>query len=85
MPKRLSQQQREQYLARHGIHCPHCDSTQLDALGRLQVNGATASIETICVACGETWRDIYTLTNIKEERKTPICQKHPLPTRSGNL
>jgi len=81
MPKRLSQQQRKHYLARHGIHCPYCDSTQLDALGRLQVNGATASIETICVACGETWRDVYTLTNIKEERKKQPCRKQPLPTK----
>ena len=80
MSKRLSKKQREQYLARKGMLCPYCDSQQLDAPGKPEVDGPTASIETICVACGETWRDIYTLTNIKE-RKTQTCQKQTPPMK----
>jgi hypothetical protein len=81
MSKRLSKKQREQYLARKGMLCPYCDSRQLDALGKPEVDGPTASIETICVACGETWWDIYTLTNIEEERKRQPCQATRALTR----
>ena len=75
MSKRLSREQRKQYLARRGIHCPYCDSRQLDVMSKPQVDGPIATIETICVACGETWWDIYTLTNIKEQRKGQPCRK----------
>jgi len=80
MSKRLSKKQREQYLARKGMHCPYCSSRQIDALGKHEVDGPTASIETTCVACGETWWDIYTLTNI-EERKERSCQATHALTR----
>ena len=73
MSKRLSKKQREQYLARKGMLCPYCDSRLLDAPGKPEVDGPTASIETICVACGKTWWDIYTLTNIEERKERP-CQ-----------
>jgi len=69
MSKRLSKKQREQYLARKGMLCPYCDSPQLDALGKAEIDGPIAAAETTCVACGETWWDIFTLTDIAEERK----------------
>jgi Zn ribbon nucleic-acid-binding protein len=65
MSKRLSKAQRKRYLARQGLYCPYCDSQELDTLGKPEVD----AIEVMCTACRETWWDIYTLTDIQEERR----------------
>jgi Zn-finger nucleic acid-binding protein len=52
-------------LARQGLYCPYCDSQELDTLGKPEVD----AIEVMCTACRETWWDIYTLTDIQEERR----------------
>ena len=81
MSKRLSKEQRKKYLAHRGMQCPYCDSRQLDALGKAEIDGPMAAVETTCVACGETWWDIFTLTDIQEERERQPCQTTRSTTR----
>ena len=57
-----------------GIHCPFCDSRQLDMMSGPEIDGPVAAIETICVACGKTWWDIYTLTDIQTGSKTALTE-----------
>lgn len=50
-----------EYVATLGTRCPVCQSTRLDG-GSVEIDGATASQEIRCKACGASWNDTYTLT-----------------------
>ena len=50
-----------EYVATLGTNCPVCQSTHFDG-GSVEIDGATASQEIWCMACGARWNDTYTLT-----------------------
>lgn len=62
----LSEAKIKEYVAKKGIHCPYCDSTDL-SVGRIQPDEWTAWQDVECEDCGKSWIDDYALIGITEE------------------
>ena len=77
----MTDEQREQYLACHGLRCPWCRSEMIEG-DSVEVDSGHASQEVHCVDCGREWRDIYKLVDVEaseenEEESTPIVLDAP--------
>jgi transcription elongation factor Elf1 len=57
----MDEKQKADYL-RKPYHCPHCNSGHIEAE---TFEGETSCQPVVCLACGEKWLDIYTLTDVK--------------------
>jgi hypothetical protein len=78
----MTDEQREQYLASHGLRCPWCRSEMIEG-DSVEVDSGHASQEVHCVDCGREWRDIYKLVDVEaseenEEEPTPIVLEAPI-------
>lgn len=74
----LTRAQKKRYLRRAGNVCPnpHCNSEDLRTLGKPTTNDKYDGYKTQtdkciardiqCMGCGETWTDIYVLSDIVE-------------------
>ena len=51
----------EMYISRCGVHCPVCDSDDIEG-GPVEIDAGYASQEVMCNNCGADWVDGYTLT-----------------------
>lgn len=60
MAKVITDEQSDIYVANGGVICPHCGSSELECVGSLEADGASAWQSVSC-ECGESWTDIYTL------------------------
>lgn len=63
---KLTQEQKVNYLKWHGVHCPFCDSTQIEG-GSVEVNDGGAFQEVNCLDCESEWHDMYTLTDVETD------------------
>jgi transcription elongation factor Elf1 len=62
----LTKEQKDKYLASAATICPFC--------GEPDISGDSIEVESMecwqnvsCAACGETWRDVYTLAFVETE------------------
>ena len=55
-----------QYVARRGVCCPSCGSTEDTSGSQLTVDNGTASQPMVCGACDAEWADMYTLTGYSD-------------------
>jgi len=63
----LTKAQKEKYLEKGGIRCPHCGSGDLNTRVKPRTNSCGQITQDIqCFGCGEFWTDIYTLSGIAE-------------------
>ena len=47
-------------------HCPHCGTLNIEAQSGTEINDNDAIAQrVICLDCGRSWQDIYTLTAVK--------------------
>ena len=56
-------QQRADYLAAGGSHCPYCKSDEIEGRSS-DFEGGTVSQEITCLVCNMSWHDIYTLADV---------------------
>jgi C4-type Zn-finger protein len=61
----LTYEQKQDYLNENGTKCPYCQSTQLNG-EQFDVNAGIATQNVECMSCGEYWKDVYRLDNIRE-------------------
>ena len=54
------------YRLSNGIYCPYCDSSELEAISEIDVDGGDAMIDIACKRCGTEWVDVFTLTTFVE-------------------
>ncbi len=52
----------KQYMKNRGIRCPACDTSKVETTDNGQLNAGGGVQGCMCVTCGATWTDIYTLT-----------------------
>jgi hypothetical protein len=50
-----------EYVADSGAHCPVCGSENLEGQA-LEITRDGASHDIMCLACGSSWVDLYTLS-----------------------
>ncbi len=60
----LTKEQKQTYIENGGLQCPHCESTDINAVSDDNYDDSTNLIE--CNDCQEQWREIYTLTGIED-------------------
>ena len=51
-----------EYVATHGTICPYCQSNDIEG-GAIEVDNKDAVQDIKCLACDNSWRDIYKLTS----------------------
>lgn len=56
---------KEKYLEHNGLICPYCDSKEITATSS-DFDDDYCWRNVACDDCGETWQDIYTLTDVNE-------------------
>ena len=61
----LSNEQKQKYI-KTGSHCPYCGSEDIEATMRPKADEGWAWQDIACNHCRKQWRDIYTLSDIKE-------------------
>lgn len=61
----LTDEQIQQYVDTSGIHCPYCDSDNLET-GSHDYYGAGVAQNVVCIACGKEWTDDYALVGLTE-------------------
>ena len=59
--RKLTEEQKKDYIESDGSHCPFCKSTGITAYDAFSDNGQ--KIE--CEDCGETWIDVYKLVDVE--------------------
>lgn len=57
------------YLERGGGFCRHCGNEDLEG-DNVEVNDGQAFQEVVCLECGTSWTDVYTLTHVKDYTPT---------------
>jgi hypothetical protein len=63
----LTPEQKRAYLEENGANlCPFCQSPNISG-GHIEISGREAWQEVGCVACGETWQDVYTLSSVETQ------------------
>lgn len=60
----MTEKQTKKYIENGGVFCPHCGSYDLKA-GQPEVD-VQIEVEVECLACGEEWIDLYSLTDVRE-------------------
>ena len=63
MPE-ITDAQRAAYIADRGQHCPYCGDFRTEG-DSMDFDGQHAYQDITCTECGESWRDVYTLTCIE--------------------
>jgi len=56
----------ENYLENGGTKCLYCESEDLEPGGRDYDEPYTLTQYVLCLTCGRSWYDVYTLTGIQE-------------------
>lgn len=64
--KEKSHEQRKNEYLKNPICCPVCKSENISS-GHIECDGSEATANVKCLACGERWIDVYTLTDIRPE------------------
>lgn len=62
----MTDDQKKKYLKSGGIHCPHCNSENLNT-GHMNTDAGCAWQAVTCENCGEEWIDEYDLTGIRDQ------------------
>ena len=60
----LTSQQKQEYIKTGGVRCPTCGSYHIET-GRLEMGEQV--YQGCSCQCGQTWVELYTLTDIEEE------------------
>ena len=55
------------YLKEHGVRCMNCGSDDIDPVGQPEIDDDYIAREVVCSDCGERWKDVYQLVDVKEE------------------
>lgn len=55
----------EEYVARGGLCCPVCGSTNVDG-GHMTAEYTSAWAEVTCLDCESEWRDVYTMAGYED-------------------
>jgi Zn ribbon nucleic-acid-binding protein len=61
----LTEEQIKKYIA-CPVNCPYCDSDDIFS-DPVDISDDSADVE--CYACGKTWKDIWTITDIQEDEE----------------
>ncbi len=59
--------EQKKYVKSGGIHCPFCDSDEIDSRGCVQTDLGIAWQDIECLACHATWTDQYQLVGFESE------------------
>jgi len=54
---------KEAYIRSGGVKCPYCGSENIEA-DVINVDGKEGWSDVYCHSCANSWRDVYTLTDI---------------------
>lgn len=54
----------DQYIANGSVHCPHCESQDIEGLGGLEIEDSIITQEVLCHSCNKRWTDIYRLVDV---------------------
>lgn len=65
-PRRLTADEKKQYVADRGCRCPFCHSQSLEGES-YNGDGATIAQDITCLRCRRVWTDVYTLSAIEEK------------------
>lgn len=61
----VSAEKKQEYIDHHGVACPFCGSTDVEADGPKVSDYSDDVFEnTACNACGKKWKDIYQIVDI---------------------
>jgi len=64
--RKLTEEDKQEYLNSRGNICPYCRSDNISATGYMNADDLTAHRKVECFECGEEWLDVYTLTEVEE-------------------
>jgi transposase-like protein len=64
MSKKLTEEQKQEYLKCGGSKCPHCGSTNIEGAGH-DYDANWVSQEITCANCRESWKDVFVLTTVE--------------------
>lgn len=65
MASELTPEKKAAYLESGGNACPFCGSDDVESSGQIQADSNIAWQQVDCLACDESWEDIYTLTGVE--------------------
>ena len=74
----LTDEQKKDYIAHWGCHCPHCGSNHITTETPLEDTGSGNFYQhTTCDNCGKGWSDIYDLVDIIEDEEESGNEEQP--------
>lgn len=72
MKKTLSKEKQKAYIKSGGAFCPYCGSYNIEGVGLISSNdfggSVSQTIECLEEDCGKSWEDVYTLSEIIEDK-----------------
>ena len=63
--KKLTDEQKRDYIDNFGTRCPYCDSEEIEG-GSWDLGVGQFWQNIVCHTCKKEWTDIYTLTAVEE-------------------
>ncbi|MHC4093936.1 MAG: hypothetical protein ACYSVY_27300 [Planctomycetota bacterium] len=61
----LSDQAKRRYLDGGGVHCPFCESDDIEG-GFVEIDAGYTHQSIHCLKCGKEWNDVYKLHDVEE-------------------
>lgn len=72
----LTAEQKTKYLESQGAQCPFCGDSDISG-GSINIESGQAWQNLTCGACGEHWRDVYTLAAVETDEELDTLPATP--------